>query len=90
MGERAYDGEGGQERAKRNLKRFVERHVLPESPWKGGDKVKTLLGTEVWWEEREDGDAKKRRVIMPSGVEVDDVVSEAGNGEIWVLKGVLI
>lgn len=90
FGERAYDGQGGEERAKGNLKSFVERHVVPKSPWGMGEKAKNLGETEVWWEEKEkeDGEGKKR-VIMPQGVEVDEVISKAGNGEIWVLKGVL-
>jgi hypothetical protein len=85
FGERAYDGEGGQDRAKGNLKKFVEGHVLPESPWGMGEKIQTLAGKEVWWEEKGD----KKKLIMPDEVEVDEVVSQAGNGEIWVLKGVL-
>lgn len=44
-----------------------------------------MAGKEVWWEEK----AGKKRFIMPDEVEVDDVVSQAENGEIWVLKGVL-
>ncbi|KAF7508932.1 hypothetical protein GJ744_008488 [Endocarpon pusillum] len=91
FGERAYDGQGGEERAKGNLKSFVERHVVPQSPWRMGEKVKNLAGREVWWEEREEeeGGERKKRVIMPQAVEVDEVVSKAGNGEVWVLKGVL-
>lgn len=88
FGERAYDGQGGQERAKENLKRFVEAHVVPKSPWGRGEKIKTLAGKEVWWEEKGEK-GEKKRVIMPEGVEVEDVVSQAGNGEIWVLKKVL-
>jgi Fasciclin domain len=86
FGERAYDGQGGQDRAKGNLNRFVEAHVVPESPWKEGEKVKTLAGKEVWWEVKGGGN---ERVVLPQEVEVEDVVSQAGNGEIWVLKGVL-
>jgi Fasciclin domain len=85
FGERAYDGQGGQDRAKGNLKKFVEAHVLPKSPWAQGEKVQTLAGKEVWWEEK----SEKRRFIMPDEVEVDEVVSQAANGEIWVLKGAL-
>jgi Fasciclin domain len=85
FGERAYDGQGGQERAKGNLKKFVEAHVLPKSPWAQGEKVQTLAGKEVWWEEK----SEKKRFIMPDEVEVDDVVSRAANGEVWVLKGAL-
>lgn len=85
FGERAYDGEGGQERAKGNLKRFVERHIVPKSPWDKGEKARTLAGKETWWEENDEN----KKVLMPWGVEVEEVVSNAGNGEVWVLKGVL-
>jgi len=26
---------------------------VPASPWKEGEKLKTLAGGEVWWEERD-------------------------------------
>lgn len=52
LGTEAYKGEPGEERARRNLCRFVEAHVVPVSPWKEGEKVKTLAGGEVWWEEK--------------------------------------
>jgi hypothetical protein len=50
LGADAYEGEQGEERAQRNLRRFVENHVVPASPWKEGEKTKTLAGGEVWWE----------------------------------------
>lgn len=53
LGEQAYDGSGGQERANKNLQRFVEAHIVPQSPWKEGEKVSSLGGGQVWWEERE-------------------------------------
>lgn len=53
LGEQAYDGSGGQERANKNLQRFVEAHIVPQSPWKEGEKVSTLGGGQVWWEERD-------------------------------------
>lgn len=52
-GAEAYEGEKGEERAQRNMRRFVEAHVVPVSPWKEGDKVKTLAGGEIWWESRD-------------------------------------
>lgn len=88
MGERAYDGEDGQERARGNLRRFVEGHVVPKSPWGVGGKVKTVGGRDVWWEEKKE-EGTEKRIIMPENVEVDEVISQAGNGEVWVLKGVL-
>lgn len=54
LGSNAYEGDDGQERAQRNLRRFVEAHLVPVSPWKEGEKVKTIAGDrEVWWEEKD-------------------------------------
>lgn len=50
LGADAYEGPEGEGRAQNNLRRFVEAHVVPVSPWKEGEKVKTLAGGEVWWE----------------------------------------
>jgi hypothetical protein len=50
FGESAYKGSAGEDRAHRNLRRFVEAHVIPESPWEEGKKVKTLAGKEIWYE----------------------------------------
>ncbi|KAI0881506.1 uncharacterized protein GGS22DRAFT_192140 [Annulohypoxylon maeteangense] len=85
LGANAYEGEDGQDRAQRNLRRFVEAHVLPVSPWEEGVRVRSLLqgDREIWWEEREGG-----KVIQPDGIEVDSVASTVGNGELWILKGV--
>ncbi|KAF4548811.1 Hypothetical protein D9617_25g061410 [Elsinoe fawcettii] len=85
FGTEAYDGQDGEERAHRNLRRFVEAHVVPTSPWEKGEKVRSLGGGELWWEEDESG----VRRIMPGGVEVKNVGSSVGNGAVWILKGVL-
>lgn len=53
LGENAYEGENGEDRAQRNLRRFVEAHIIPLSPWTEGEKVQSLGGEEVWWEEKE-------------------------------------
>lgn len=50
LGANAYEGADGEARAHRNLRRFVEAHVVVESPWKEGKKAKTMGGDEVWWE----------------------------------------
>jgi hypothetical protein len=63
LGANAYEGEPGEERAQENLKRFVEAHVVPVSPWKEGEKVKTLSGGEVWWESK-DGVKKASIAIL--------------------------
>jgi hypothetical protein len=53
FGTNAYGGEDGQDRANKNLRSFVEAHIIPQSPWEEGQKVKTLAGRELWWEEKE-------------------------------------
>ncbi|TWU76221.1 hypothetical protein ED733_004236 [Metarhizium rileyi] len=83
-GPQAYDGAGGQDRANRNLARFVDAHLVARSPWKQGEKAMTLAGREVWWE-----DKNGERVIMPDGVPVDRVASRVSNGELWILKDVI-
>ena len=57
---------------------------MPVSPWAEKEKVQTLAGDTVWWEQGEDG-----KVVMPAGVKVGSVPSKVGNGEVWVLEGVL-
>jgi len=75
-----------EDKAAENLRRFVEAHVVAVSPWREGrkGKTRTMGGGEVWWETR-DG----KRVVMPSEVEVDAVAGRVGNGEVWVLRGVV-
>jgi hypothetical protein len=53
LGDNAYEGEKGEERARRNIRRFVEAHIVPASPWEEGDRLKTLAGGEVWWENKD-------------------------------------
>lgn len=83
LGADAYDGEPGAERAQKNLRTFVEAHVVPVSPWKEGEKVKTLAGGEVWWESK-DG----VNIIQPGNIQVGSVASKVYNGEVWILNGV--
>jgi hypothetical protein len=63
LGADAYEGASGQDRANSNLERFVQQHIIPESPWEEGKKIKTLAGNEIWWESR-DGQ-KKVSMTMP-------------------------
>merc|ERR1712144_69219 len=53
--EAAYAGQEGVDRAQENLKRFVEAHVVPVSPWGKGEKIKRVSGEggEVWWEKKD-------------------------------------
>lgn len=84
LGAQAYNGKDGEDRAHKNLRRFVESHLVPKSEWEEGEKVETMSGSKIWWETK-DG----KRVIMPGGVEVEGVGRRVGNGEVWVLKGAL-
>lgn len=84
LGAQAYDGKDGEDRAHKNLRRFVESHVVPKSPWEEGEKVETLGGGNVWWEMKEG-----KKVVMPGSVEVEGHAKKVGNGEVWVLKDVL-
>jgi hypothetical protein len=51
-GKGVYDEAGGEDKAQRNLRRFVEAHVVGVSPWEKGQKTMTLEGGEIWWEEK--------------------------------------
>jgi hypothetical protein len=102
LGPNAYEGVPGEERAQKNLRRFVEAHVVPASPWKEGEKLKTLAGGEVWWESK-DGIKVVRIIsilstcqrligfflqVQPGNIEVGSVASKVYNGEVWILKSV--
>lgn len=54
-----YKGLGGEDRAGRNLRRFVEMHCVGASPWEKGVKVNTLGGGEIWWDEDKEGGGRK-------------------------------
>ena len=84
LGTEAYAGDDGQNRAQENLRRFVEAHIVPSSPWKEGDKVKTLAGSEVWWESK-DG----KQYVQPGNIQVSQVADTVANGEVWILDGTL-
>ncbi|KAI5366454.1 Putative FAS1 domain-containing protein Mug57 [Septoria linicola] len=84
LGANAYEGKDGEDRAHRNLRRFTEAHIVPESPWREGDKVKSLGGSTLWWEVK-DGKA----YVQPGDVEVERVISRVRNGEVWIVTGVL-
>ena len=61
LGEAAYTGSDGEDRAHRNLRRFVEAHVVPVSPWKEGEKVESVGGGNVWWESKDGKKTVSRR-----------------------------
>ena len=54
FGTNAYSGEDGEERVKRNMRKFVEAHIVNASPVKLGDELDTLVGGKIRVEE-EDG-----------------------------------
>lgn len=63
LGAKAYEGQGGEDRAQRNLRRFVEAHIVPVSPWKEGEKADSIGGGKLWWEEK---DGKKMVCLQNS------------------------
>ncbi|DAA77702.1 TPA_exp: Uncharacterized protein A8136_6248 [Trichophyton benhamiae CBS 112371] len=80
----AYEGESGKKRANQNLEKFILAHLIPQRCWEAGKEVRTLGGAKIFWEEK---DGKK--YIHPGNIEVEDVISEVANGEVWVINGVL-
>ncbi|KAJ5404226.1 hypothetical protein N7509_004097 [Penicillium cosmopolitanum] len=80
----AYEGQDGKDRARDNLRRFVEAHLIPVSPWVEGEEVETLGGVKLKWVK--EGDKIK---IQPGDIEVDKVAEKVANGEVWVLNKVI-
>ena len=101
IGAEAYKGEDGESRASRNLRRFVEAHIVPVSPWKEGDKVQSLRGETVWWESKDGKKIVRFAVancnncranslqIYPGNVEIDSTVDKVDNGEVLSVKSCL-
>lgn len=101
LGATAYDGPEGEDRAHRNMRRFVEAHIIPVSPWKEGDKVESIGGGKVWWENKEGKKMASNTFwyefpakltedqVQPGDIEVSSVASRVSNGELWIVKGVL-
>jgi hypothetical protein len=52
LGENAYDGAEGENRAHRNLRRFVEAHCSGQSVERRREGA-TVGGTKVWWESKD-------------------------------------
>lgn len=82
--DKEYIGVEGEDRASRNLRRFVEAHCVGVSPWDEKARVQTVEGTEVWWEWRDGG-----RWVMPGDIKVAQVKEGCENGQVWVLDGVV-
>jgi paired amphipathic helix protein Sin3a len=71
LGSEAYEGEDGYERAQRNMRRFVEAHMVPTSPWREREKVKALGDDrEIWWENKDGAKVVSRSAVSwsPSGL----------------------
>lgn len=83
IGQNAYEGSDGEDRAQRNLRRFVEAHIVPASPWQEGEKVDSLGGGKVWWENK-DG---KKTVSMPEDTQ-DNMLSGRIKGPTWRYRGI--
>ncbi|BDD60180.1 hypothetical protein MPDQ_002783 [Monascus purpureus] len=84
FGPEAYEGQDGQDRAKNNLRRFVEAHLIPVSPWKNGEEVESLGGGKLKWTKE-----ANKIFIQPGNIEVDTVAEKVSNGEVWILNGVI-
>ena len=99
----AYEGTEGQERARRNLRRFVEAHIVPVSPWRAGEEVESLGGEKLKWTKEGDKIIVSSVLLtsicymamtdwpklQPGSIEVDSVAEKVANGEVWVLNGVI-
>lgn len=100
MGEKAYEGASGEDRAQKNLRRFAEAHMIPISPWKEGEKVESMGGGTIWWECK-DGNKlvcawpyrlvteslnRFQLQIQPGDIEVSSIASRVSNGEVWIVK----
>lgn len=84
LGPNAYEGEDGQDRANQNLRRFVEEHMVPMSPWPEGKNAKAIGDDQIFWWEEKNG----IKVIQPAGIEVISIASTVANGEVWIIKDV--
>lgn len=83
IGQNAYGGSDGEDRAQRNLRRFVEAHIVPASPWKEGEKVDSVGGGRVWWENKHG----KKTVSMPEDTQ-DSMLSGRFKGPTWRYRGI--
>ena len=101
MGEKVYEGASGEDRAQKNLRRFTEAHIIPRSPWKENEKVESMGGGTVWWEDKngkkmvcirtmeKEGPHMLKSYLLqvqPGNIEVSSVANRVSNGEVWVLK----
>lgn len=50
----AYKGSEGEDRARKNLRKFVDAHLIPSNPWRKGEEVATLGGGKIRWSKDEE------------------------------------
>lgn len=90
LGTDAYEGDEGWERAQRNIRRFVEAHVVPTNPWREGEKIKAMGGEgDIWWEEKDGvkvvslpGYLVRRAATCGTGKLTDGLQIQPGNLEV--------
>ncbi|KAG5301024.1 FAS1 domain-containing protein [Histoplasma ohiense] len=85
FGEAAYTSKEGEARAEKNLKHFVEAHIVPMCPWPSQETVKTVGGRAIYWKKEDDG----KVYIYPDKIEVLKIMTQASNGEVWILNRVI-
>ncbi|KAG7005912.1 hypothetical protein G7Y79_00017g042940 [Physcia stellaris] len=83
IGQNAYGGSDGEDRAQHNLRKFVEAHIVPASPWKEGEKVDSVGGGKVWWENK----SGKKTVSMPEDTQ-NSMLSGRFKGPTWRYRGI--
>ena len=84
LGPNAYEGDDGTARAHRNLRRFVEAHMVPVNPWVEGKNAKAIGDDQtIWWEVK-----NGVKMIQPGDIEVVSIASTVSNGQVWIIKGV--
>ncbi|KAF2403723.1 FAS1 domain-containing protein precursor [Trichodelitschia bisporula] len=84
FGADAYGGQEGTKRAHNNLRRFVQFHIIAQSPWEEGKKVQTLAGTTLVYETK-----SGMKWIQPGNIKVLEIMDEVSNGQVWRIDGIL-
>ncbi|KAI1001665.1 hypothetical protein K3495_g6536 [Podosphaera aphanis] len=84
LGKKAYEGTLGRDRAQKNIRNFVEAHILPLRPWREGEKARNLAGNEYWWEVK-----NGIKMIQPGNIKVIDDSRRVRNGDLWIIDSVI-
>ena len=66
-------------KASPDIRPYLHHHVVKETGFESGKRVKTMSGNRIWWIETEDDN---HRYVMPQGVKVTRVYV-TDNGELW-------